>query len=146
MTRDTSELEIERALRALIDEGTPHNRALGLRLLATGRGEVTCTIPYSEALAVDVDAGAIDEGAIATLMDVSCGGSVCMRLGRLQSIATLELRIDFVRPPGRGRPVTARGHCYQLSRSVAFVRALAHDGDPEDLVACAQGTFIVTGA
>ena len=33
--------------------------------------------------------------------------------------------------------------CYKLTRSVAFVRALAHHGDTDNPVASAQGTFII---
>jgi acyl-coenzyme A thioesterase PaaI-like protein len=150
MTAPEPARDLETLLRSLVEERTPHNRTLGIRLLGTGPADATCTIPYNLALAKRgqsgaIDEGAIDEGAIAALMDVTCGGSVCMHLGRIQPIATLELRLDFVRPSRPGRPLTAHGYCHQLMRSIAFVRAWAHDGAPEDMVAIAQGTFILMG-
>jgi acyl-coenzyme A thioesterase PaaI-like protein len=34
-------------------------------------------------------------------------------------------------------------HCYKLTRSIAFVRAEAWDVDPADLIATAQGAFVI---
>jgi acyl-coenzyme A thioesterase PaaI-like protein len=37
----------------------------------------------------------------------------------------------------------ARAHCYKVTRSIAFVRAVAYEDDPEDPVATAQATFML---
>ena len=41
-----------------------------------------------------------------------------------------------------GRTVIGRGECYAAKRRVAFVRGMAHDGDPADPVAHVSGTFV----
>ena len=130
-------------LRSLIEERTPHNCALGLRLVDTTPRAATCTLPYSGALVGDEETGAIHAGAISTLMDVTSGAAVLMRLQRVQGIATLDLRIDYLRPAGSGRPLTATAECYKVVGSMAFVRAVAHDGDAVDPVAASQATFIL---
>ena len=132
-----------RALRDLIEEETPHNRLLGLRLVHVGPAEASCLLPYAPALAGDRQAGPVHTGAIAALIDVTCGAAVLMRLGRRQRIATLELRVDHLRPATPVRAVSARAECLQIARSVAFVRALADEGDGSDPVASAQGTFVL---
>ncbi len=38
-----------------------------------------------------------------------------------------------------------RGECYRITRSIAFVRGQAHDGDPGDPLAHVAGTFMVVG-
>jgi len=55
---------------------------------------------------------------------------------------TLDLRVDYLRPAVPERTVIGRGECYRLTRSIAFVRGIAHDGDPNDPVAHVAGTFI----
>ena len=58
--------------------------------------------------------------------------------------ATLDLRVDYLRPATPGRRIVGRGECYGLTKSIAFVRGTAHDGDADDLVAHVTGTFIST--
>ena len=128
-------------LRTFVEERTPLNRKLGLRLVATGEAEATCVLPYAEALVGDPETGAVHGGVISTLVDVACGCAALMRMKRLRPIVTLELRIDHLRPSRPGRELSARAECYALTSSVAFVRALVHDGDAADAVASAQGIF-----
>jgi acyl-coenzyme A thioesterase PaaI-like protein len=56
-------------------------------------------------------------------------------------MATLALRVDFLRPATPGQTITAQAHCFKVAGSTAFVRAFAHDQDTTDPVAAAQGTF-----
>jgi len=128
-------------LRSFVEERTPLNRVLSVRLVSTAEAEATCVLPYAEALVGDTRTGAVQGGVITTLVDVACGSAVCMKLRRLRPIVTLELRVDHLRPSRPGRELTARAECYALTPSVAFVRALVHDGDAADAVALAQGTF-----
>ena len=60
-------------------------------------------------------------------------------------LATLSLRIDYQRAASPGETVIAEAICYKTTRHVAFIRAVAHDGDPDDPVATAQAAFMLTG-
>ena len=68
--------------------------------------------------------------------------AIWIRLGKFRPQATLDLRVDYLRPARPGRAIIGRGTCYALTRSVAFVRGFAHDGDPEAPVANVTGTFM----
>jgi acyl-coenzyme A thioesterase PaaI-like protein len=57
--------------------------------------------------------------------------------------ATLDLRIDYAKPADPKKPVFAEAECYRITRSVAFTRAFAHQGDPRDPIAAAAGTFML---
>jgi uncharacterized protein (TIGR00369 family) len=145
MERGTNETgtDLTDLVRAVIDEAIPHNQLLGLRFggLEAAEGRVTVLLPYSGRLVGDPQSGSIHPGALSALIDVACGGAVCVRLGSIQRIATLDLRVDCVRPPAAGRTIVARAECLKVNAGVAYVRAIAHEGEAADIVALAQGTF-----
>ena len=74
------------------------------------------------------------------------GLAVWTRLGRFRPHATLDLRIDYLRPATPGKAVVGHGECYRITRSISFVRGQAHDGDPTDPLAHVAGTFMFTDA
>jgi uncharacterized protein (TIGR00369 family) len=108
-----------------------------------GVAEATMRLPYAEKLVGNPETGVLHGGAVTTLIDATCGISVFMKMARMARIATLDLRIDYLHPATPGKELLAHAECYKLTRAVAFVRALAHHGDPENPVASAQGTFII---
>ena len=77
------------------------------------------------------------------MMLLVAGLAVFVALGKPRRIATLDLRIDYLRPSTPRQTLVCSAHCYKLTRQVAFVRALAHHGDESDAVASAVGTFRV---
>lgn len=130
-------------LSPLFGDAVPHNQVLGMQLVDVGPGEASVRLPYQDFLVGNPETGVLHGGAVMALLDVACGTSVFLKLRRLVIIATLDLRIDYLRPARPGKDILARAECYKVTRSVAFVRALAHDGESADAVASAQGTFII---
>lgn len=119
------------------------NQAMGMEFTELGRGTATMKLPYREDLVGDPVAGTIHGGAITSLLDAACGAAVFMALDQPDAVATLDLRIDYLRRGEPGRDVIADAVCFKMTRSVAFVRAFAHHGDPDDPVAAAAGAFMV---
>jgi len=133
---------------ASISEGVatlvPHNRALGIRFVEAKGGSVTLALPYDEKLVGDPATRVLHGGAITTLMDATCGIAVFVKLNEPIQIATLDLRIDYLKPALPDREVHARANCFKVTRNVAFVRCETyHAQNPSDLVAVANGTFML---
>ena len=120
----------------------PHNKQLGLRFIESGDRWVELQLPFAPHLLVDPDHGIWASGPIITLMDTAVGMASMLTRGAFEPHATLDLRTDYVRSPKPQATVTARGECYRMTRQIAFVRGLAHDGDPEDPIAHVAGTFM----
>jgi acyl-coenzyme A thioesterase PaaI-like protein len=59
-------------------------------------------------------------------------------------IATLDLRIDYMKPAMPGKDLLARAECYKLTRNVAFVRGTAYHDDPADPIATSVATFMLS--
>ena len=81
-------------------------------------------------------------GPILSLMDMASGMAIWRAMDEFSAIATLDLRVDYVRPAREGASVFGRSQCYRLTRSAAFVRGLAHDGDAGDPAAHIQAVFM----
>ncbi len=124
-------------------EAIPHTRALSLRLDQIESGIAEVTMPFDEKLVGDPETGVIHGGAVSALMDTACGAAVVSHPASPIGTATIDLRIDYMRAAGRGEAITARAHCYHVTRSVAFVRATAYDTDRDRPVATVNAAFTV---
>lgn len=118
-------------------------RELGAELTAVEAGRARLSLPYRPGFVGDPDTGVIAGGIVTALLDSACGYAVWASLPEFRSIATLDLRIDYMRPARPREALQAQAECYKLGRSIAFVRALAFETDVADPVAAAQGAFIL---
>ncbi|WP_374433835.1 PaaI family thioesterase [Tabrizicola sp.] len=134
--------DIETIARQFI-QALPHSHALGMRLESIHVGVATISMPYDVRLIGDPSTGVIHGGAVSALMDTACGAAVMSHPQAGFSTATLDLRIDYMRPATAGQTIRARAECHHVTRSVAFVRAVATDDDESRPVAMATGAFTV---
>ena len=119
-----------------------HGAALGMRYHAHGDDWAELALPYDERLIGDPASGVIASGPIITMMDMATSLAIWIKRKAFVPHATLDLRVDYLRPATPGKTVIGRGECYRITRSIAFVRGQAHDGDPGDPLAHVAGTFM----
>ncbi|MBZ0238378.1 MAG: PaaI family thioesterase [Deltaproteobacteria bacterium] len=124
-------------------QNVPHNRALGMVIEDIGENWARISLPYDTRFVGNPETGVLHGGVITALLDACSGAAVFATLPRMQPIATLDLRIDYLRPAEAGRAVTARATCYHLSKNVGFTRAVAYHDDEAQPIATAAGTFMV---
>jgi uncharacterized protein (TIGR00369 family) len=122
----------------------PHAAALGMTLVSIEKGTGVMQVAWRDDLVGDPETGVIASGVVTALIDHTCGLAISSAGDVPATIATLDLRIDYLRPAGPRLGVTVQANCYKLTRSVGFVRAQAWDVDPSDLVATAQASFMLT--
>lgn len=125
--------------------GVPHANEIGMKFVAIDKGRGTLSLPYNTALIGDPRSRVIAGGAVTTLLDQACGMAAMAAFDELMPIATLSLRIDYQRAATPGETIIAEAICYKTTRHVAFIRAVAHDGDADNPVATAQACFMITG-
>ncbi len=129
-----------------LNSASSQAQALGVETVGFEKDVAIMKVPYSLDLVGDPDTGVIAGGVVTTLLDHASGLAVLTALGALTSIATLDLRIDYMRAAEPGKALFCRAHCYKLTRSVAFVRASAYDDNPDDPVATAQAAFMLNSS
>jgi uncharacterized protein (TIGR00369 family) len=126
-----------------IGQFTPHAGRLRMRVVECGPGFATLALPYHEEIIGDPQRRVVFGGVITTLIDQASGLAVACAMEELTAIATIDIRVDYLRAAEPGHELFARAECYKLTRNVAFVRATAWDKDRNDPFAGCLGTFML---
>src|SRR3981081_4626871 len=121
----------------------PHSKALGIRIVAARRGFASMRVEWRGELVGNPETGVLAGGPLTALLDGCCGMSVATLLKEPKPFATLDLRIDYVKPATPGQAVIAEAECYRITHSVAFTRAFAHHGAVTDPIDAAYCTILV---
>ncbi len=124
--------------------GAAHTHALGFVFDRLEGDRVRIRVPWREDLVGDPDTGVLAGGLVTALLDHVGGLAVWVALDRFEPIATLDLRVDYMRAAEPRRDLVAEARCYRLTRSIAFVRAWAFEEEPDDPVAAAQATYVLS--
>jgi uncharacterized protein (TIGR00369 family) len=119
----------------------PWAQALGFELTGMEKGRAFAKVAWREDLVGDPDTGVIYGGVLTALLDNLSGVCINTALTEPKSMATLDLRIDYMRPADKGRDILAEAECYHITRNVAFTRAWAYHETREKVIATAAGTF-----
>lgn len=126
----------------------PHAAALGMQLVSRGANRCVVRVPYAEHLVGDPDTGVIHGGVITAVLDNASGMAV--RAGSTDAdqggMATLDLRIDYMRPAEPRCDLYTEAECYRTTANVAFVRAWAYERERGDPVATSVATFMLATA
>lgn len=144
MSRPVADAKFDPELFTAYASRIGHGGALGIHYVGHGDDWVELGLAYRAELVGVAATGVLASGPIISLMDMAASMAIWVKLGRFRPQATLDMRVDYLRPAEPGRTIVGRGECYKISRSIAFVRGVAHHRDPDDAVAHVTGTFIAT--
>lgn len=139
---DPSEVSWFDMVRMMGDNSEGQFRALGLKIEDVSKGRVLARLPWQEELVGDPQQRILHGGCITTLIDSACGYALFSWQEKLPDIATLDLRIDYLKPALPDMDVFAEAEVYRTTKSIAFLRASAYqtEGDP---IANAVATFMI---
>ncbi|MGB3626129.1 MAG: PaaI family thioesterase [Henriciella sp.] len=119
----------------------PWAQALGFELTGIEKGKAFAKVAWREDLVGNPETGVIHGGVLTALLDNLCGICINTALKKPKSMATLDLRIDYMRPAEKGRDILAEAECYHVTRNVAFTHAWAYHESRDKVIATAAGTF-----
>lgn len=127
-------------------QGTPHARLLGMTFVSVDVGRATLSLPYNSKFIGNPKTRVMHGGAVTTMLDQASGLAAIAGFETFRSVATLNLSIDYMRAARPGETLIASAYCYKVTKHVAFVRGVAHDGNEDDPVAMSQATFMATNS
>ncbi len=123
-------------------EQHPLFRAMGVRIIGVDGDGARLAMPCMPRMC---DArGALHRGAMVTMLDNTCGLSIFAALGHVTPVATIDLRVDYLRdiPPQTG--IRCAVSCIRHTSTVAWIRGEAvTDDDAALLLATVTGTFAI---
>jgi uncharacterized protein (TIGR00369 family) len=125
---------------------TPQGRALGIDVTRIEGGKVWGRVPYRPELVGDPETGVIAGGVLTTFLDQLSGMAAVLAMPVPTTVATIDIRIDYMRAAIPGRDIHAEAHCTKLGRNVAFIRAIAFEEDVSDPIAHATAAFMVNSS
>ncbi len=146
MSEQESSAERNQRFSEQLIEHVPHSRDMGHRIEEVRNGVAILRQPFRDCLVGDPENGLIHTGVQITLIDAACGIAVFSALGKLQTIATLDLRMDYLRPAVSGADLLSCAECYRLTGQIAFVRGTIWQKNRERPVSTAQAAFMLGSA
>ncbi len=142
------------AIRQLLTAqgGTAFLNALGASVAEAVPGRSVIRLPYAPHIVGNPDNGVVHGGAITALLDQACGMAVGSGLAAaptaegsaMRSIATLDLRIDYLKAARPGADITVVGECVKITRQIVFARGRAFQENADEPVALATATFMIS--
>ena len=126
-------------------QGIPYARESGMTARDVGvqKGHATVDMPARDAWTGDSITQQLHPGCATVLADTACGLAVGAALDTLMPFATLDLRMDYLRPARAGLGLSCQAHCHRVSRNVAFVRGEIYQPGTDEPVAMVSATFML---
>ncbi len=119
--------------------GGPLTWLLGVHYTDVGPGYASCTVEVDRA---HHNPAGIAHGALAyALLDSAMGAAFYHAIERPLGCATLELKVNYVRPVAHGR-MSASAQLIERTNRFGILTGRVVDAD-DNLVALAQGTFAI---
>lgn len=122
--------------------GIPYAAASGMKVTDLGQGHASLLLPARGTWTGNAERKTIHTGCLSVLADTACGLAVGAALEELEPFATLDLRMDYLRPAVSDTDLICRAECHRVSRSIAFVRGELFQPGQTEPVATVNATFM----
>ncbi len=120
----------------------PHAQVLNLEGISAEPYKAKIRLAYRDELCGNLETGIVHGGVLISMIDSVCGMAVFCSLTKMEPIATLDLRMDYLKQPTPYADIYAEAECYQLTESIAFVRAWTYHQEIKDSIATSVATFM----
>ncbi len=117
----------------------PLGRAMGFHALEVEEGRAVIVLDSNDSHLNTM--GRLHGGVLCTIADTAMGIAHACSLPEHLTSATVEMKINFLRPVASGVRLLAEGKVVKQGQTIGFVECDVHD-DQQRLVARASGTFM----
>jgi|UniRef100_E6XH20 uncharacterized protein (TIGR00369 family) len=125
-----------------LTEQVPHARDLGIQVVLVDQDQVRLRLTPQSWMFAQEDTKEICTSILYSLADSAGGLAVIARVRELMPIATLDLRMDYLRPANGGLSLLAVATCRHLTDQIAFIDCDIFCEADSELLATAKATFM----
>jgi uncharacterized protein (TIGR00369 family) len=102
-------------------------------------------MPFNPDFCVDRDQTLLHGGILTALLDSVFGLANFIAIQGVSTMATLDLRVDYLRPAHSRADIFVRAHCYRQTRHIAFNSGnIWFDGHEDAEIARGSASFALT--
>lgn len=106
---------------------------------------VLVRMPFNPDFCVDSEQTRLHGGILTALLDSVFGFANLISIESMSAMATLDLRVDYLRPAHSRADIFVRAHCYRQTRHIAFNSGnIWFDGHEDEEIARGTATFAIT--
>ncbi len=116
---------------------------LGAMIESLDPNGIRVRVPFQPVIIGDTEWNVVHSGLLMILLDSLCGISIIQKMTTPTPIATLDLRVDYLRAVPAGEDLYVTATCYKIGRNVGFSRGSIYTSDPGDPAAIANGSFML---
>lgn len=123
-------------------EAIPHNADLGMEVVDVEHGVAILRLPGKAEFCGDPGRQLYFPSVLLTLADAASGAAYVSAINEVTAVATLDLRIDYLRPVSVACPLVVRAHCHRHTREVGFVHCDIRAEGAEEAAAMVTASFM----
>ena len=116
---------------------------LDMKPVLIGNGRVSVNATLIDLFEYGADNRRVHGGVLTIILDTVFGFSVFSKLRNFQSIATVNLKTDYISTASTGLKIRCSAQCYALCDNIAYVRGEILEIENDTLVASATGAFMI---
>ena len=118
---------------------------MNAEIIEADKKSVLLKLPFNSDFCADAENELIHGGVLTAFMDSAFGLATMLAVPGLRTTATLDLRVEYLRPAKSRSDLLVFAECYRQTRHVAFNRGhVWFDGDNEKEVAAGYASFALT--
>jgi len=118
---------------------------MNAEIIEADKKSVLLKLPFNSDFCADAAKELIHGGVLTAFMDSAFGLATMLAVPGLRTTATLDLRVEYLRPAKSRSDLLVFAECYRQTRHIAFNRGRVwFDGDNEKEVATGYASFALT--
>lgn len=133
-------------IREFIATRVPFNQLLGIEVSELKEGCARLEIPFRPEFIGDPFRPALHGGVMSSLIDAAGGAAVYTLITPPDTVSTIDLRVDYLRPGALERIVCTAQVIRPGNRVASVDMVVFHPSSPEHLIAVGRGVYNVKRA